>query len=153
MSGFEGGTRQNAYLPALRARGIKSFSFSVNAFSAAAPTTEHEAIYAFLNHRARLSAARTRDRPLGIGRRRIGERLAIAEAVVGGKRIAAVARDLGVSRSWASREAHRPGTMAMIHALRLPEGQQVKALVFAFSAQLAARERRGFEALLGRVQK
>jgi hypothetical protein len=36
--------------------------------------------------------------------------------------------------------------MAMIHALRLPEGQQVKALWAAFHIQLAARERGRFEA-------
>jgi transposase-like protein len=90
--------------------------------------------------------ARKRGRPPGMGRRRIGKRFAIAQAVVSGKPIASIARELGVSRSWASREAHRPGTMAMIHALHLPEGQQVKALISAFCLDLAARERRRFEA-------
>jgi transposase-like protein len=83
--------------------------------------------------------ARKRGRPPGIGRRRIGKRLAIAQAVVAGKPIASIARELGVSRSWASREAHRPGTMAMIQALRLPEGQQAKTLLSEFYLQLAAR--------------
>jgi hypothetical protein len=42
----------------------------------------------------------------------------------------------------------RPGTRAMIQALRLPEGQQVDALLSEFNLQLAARERRRLEAQL-----
>jgi hypothetical protein len=38
--------------------------------------------------------------------------------------------------------------MSMIHALRLPEGQQVKALFSEFCAQLSARECGRFEAQL-----
>ena len=76
------------------------------------------------------------------------KRLVIAKAVVAGKQIAAIARDLGVSRSWASREAHRPGTTAMIDALRLQAEEQVEALISAFCLQLADRSWRQFEARL-----
>jgi hypothetical protein len=41
----------------------------------------------------------------------------IAEAVVAGKPIATVARQLGVTRSWASREAHASETGALIDQL------------------------------------
>jgi hypothetical protein len=48
---------------------------------------------------------------------RILQRLIIAEALVQGIKIAAVARRLGVSRSWASREANAPETRLMLAAL------------------------------------
>ena len=41
----------------------------------------------------------------------------IAEGIVSGKPVAAIARELGVSRSWASREAHAPETRKPFDAL------------------------------------
>jgi len=41
---------------------------------------------------------------------RIANRHIIAGALLAGITVAAVARQLGVSRSWASREANAPGT-------------------------------------------
>jgi len=42
------------------------------------------------------------------------QRLVIAEALVQGTRIATIARNLRVSRSWASREANAPQTRVML---------------------------------------
>jgi hypothetical protein len=53
----------------------------------------------------------------GMTRERILQRLIIAEALVQGVRIASIARRLGVSRSWASREANAPETRLMLAAL------------------------------------
>ena len=53
---------------------------------------------------------RRRGRPTGVGRCRQRARHVIAEGVVAGKPITAIARELGVWRSWASREAHAPQT-------------------------------------------
>ena len=58
-----------------------------------------------------------RGRPAGMTRMRILQRLIIAEALLQGLKIAAVARRLGVSRSWASREANAPQTRLMLAAL------------------------------------
>jgi Homeodomain-like domain len=58
-----------------------------------------------------------RGRPAGMTRERIRQRLVIAKALVQGITIAAVARRLGVSRSWASREANAPETRLMLAAL------------------------------------
>src|SRR4030081_372465 len=58
--------------------------------------------------------ARRRGRPPGLTLARIEKRFIIAEAVLAGLKIAAVARQLGVSRSWASREANAPGTRILI---------------------------------------
>ena len=52
-------------------------------------------------------------------------RLAIAQAVVAGTPIAVVERELGVTRSWASREAHAPSTCALIDELM---GQQLETI-------------------------
>jgi hypothetical protein len=48
---------------------------------------------------------------------RIRKRYIIAAAVISGIRIAHVARQLGVSRSWASREAHSPGVRSILAQL------------------------------------
>lgn len=58
-----------------------------------------------------------RGRPAGMTRGRILQRLIIAEALVHGVTKAAIARRLGVSRSWASREANSPQTRLMLAAL------------------------------------
>ena len=50
-------------------------------------------------------------------RGRTRKRLIIPEALIQGIQIAAVARRLGVSRSWASREANAPETRLMLAAL------------------------------------
>jgi hypothetical protein len=57
--------------------------------------------------------------------------MAIAEAVVAGKPIAQVARDLGVSRCWVSRETHAPGTGALIDELMVQHADRIKALLAA----------------------
>jgi transposase-like protein len=92
--------------------------------------------------------ARKRGRPPGIGRRRIGKRLAIAQAVVAGKPIASIARELGVSRSWESREAPRAGHDGDDSRAASAGGEQVKALLSEFYVQLAVREHPRFEARL-----
>jgi len=48
---------------------------------------------------------------------RLLKRLIIAEALVQGSSIAAVARHLGASRSWVSREANAPETRPLFSAL------------------------------------
>ncbi len=45
------------------------------------------------------------------------QRLVIAEALVQGTRIATIARNLRVSRSWASREANAPQTRVMLASM------------------------------------
>ena len=57
-----------------------------------------------------IPAPRRRGRPPGHSAPRLMKRIVIAGAVLQGVKIAQVARDLGVSRSWASREAHDPET-------------------------------------------
>src|SRR4051795_1107504 len=49
---------------------------------------------------------------------RLMKRIVIAGAVLQGVKVAQVARDLGVSRSWASREAHYPETQRLIASLK-----------------------------------
>ena len=60
---------------------------------------------------------RRRGRPPGLTESRITKRYIIAGALLAGIKIAAVARQLGVSRSWASREANAPGTRNLIAVL------------------------------------
>jgi hypothetical protein len=48
---------------------------------------------------------------------RIRKRYIIAAAVISGIRIAHIARQIGVSRSWASREAHSPGVRSILAQL------------------------------------
>jgi hypothetical protein len=55
-----------------------------------------------------------RGRPPGLTANRIAKRCIIAGAVLAGIKITTVARQLGVSRSWASREANAPGTRILI---------------------------------------
>ena len=58
-------------------------------------------------------------------------RLFIAEAIVQGSKIAAVARTLGVSRSWASREANAPETRVVLNALVQRRAEAVKRQIDA----------------------
>ena len=53
----------------------------------------------------------------GLTESRITKRYLVAGAVLAGIKIAAVARQLGVSRSWASREANAPGTRNLLAEL------------------------------------
>jgi hypothetical protein len=69
-----------------------------------------------------------RGRPLGLTEARIDKRYIIAGAIIAGLNIAAVARHLGVSRSWASREANAPGTRILIADLFELCRERVKAL-------------------------
>ena len=57
---------------------------------------------------------RKRGRPAGLTEARIDKRHIIVGAILAGIKIAAVARQLGVSRSWASREANSSGTRNII---------------------------------------
>src|SRR3954447_13237488 len=66
----------------------------------------------------RKPAPRRRGRPPGIGASRLIKRIVIAAAVLQGVKIAQVARDLGLSRSWASREAHHPETQRFVAGLK-----------------------------------
>ena len=70
-----------------------------------------------------------RGRPAGMTRGRILKRLIIVEALVQGIKIAAVARRLGVSRSWASREANAPETRLMLVALFERHAQRMGQLL------------------------
>ena len=63
------------------------------------------------------SPVRRRGRPPGMTLSRMRKRYAIATGIILGIKIADVARQLGVSRSWASREAHSPGVQNIIAAL------------------------------------
>src|SRR4051812_41045731 len=66
----------------------------------------------------RKPAPRRRGRPPGHSAPRLMKRIVIAGAVLQGIKIAQVARDLGLSRSWASREAHHPETQRFIARLK-----------------------------------
>src|SRR3981189_259953 len=61
--------------------------------------------------------ARRRGRPPGLTVNRIMKRFIIIEAILAGIKIVTVARHLGVSRSWASREANAPGTRNLLAEL------------------------------------
>ncbi len=71
---------------------------------------------------------RRRGRPSGLTEARIDKRYIIAGAILGGIKIAAVARQLGVSRSWASREANAAGTRSLIAVLLEPYREHLEAL-------------------------
>jgi hypothetical protein len=58
-----------------------------------------------------------RGRPPGMTSARILQRLIIAEAIVQGSKITALAQRIGRSRSWVSREANAPETRLMVSAL------------------------------------
>ena len=64
--------------------------------------------------------ARRRGRPPGLTEARIEKRYIIARAIIAGVKIAVVARQLSVSRSWASREANSPGTRQILAELLEP---------------------------------
>jgi hypothetical protein len=72
--------------------------------------------------------ARRVGRPQGLTESRITKRYIIAGAILAGVKIAAVARQLGVSRSWASREANAPGTRIFIADIFELCRERVKAL-------------------------
>src|SRR3954466_2328893 len=71
----------------------------------------------------RKPAPRRRGRPPGHSAPRLMKLIVIAGAVYHKIKIAQVARDLGVSRSWASREAHRPETQRFIRQLRKQDAE------------------------------
>jgi hypothetical protein len=71
---------------------------------------------------------RRRGRPPGLTESRITKRYIIAGALLAGIKIAAVARQLGVSRSWASREANAPGTRNLLAELLEPHCKRLSAL-------------------------
>src|SRR3954462_6066560 len=66
----------------------------------------------------RKPAPRRRGRPPSHSAPRLMKRIIIAAAVLQGVKIAQAARDLGVSRSWASREAPHPETQRFIARLK-----------------------------------
>jgi hypothetical protein len=59
---------------------------------------------------------------------RIRKRYIIAAAVISGIRIAHVARQIGVSRSWASREAHSPGVRNILAQLLEQHKERIERL-------------------------
>ena len=71
---------------------------------------------------------RRRGRPPGLTESRITKRYIIAGALLAGIKIATVARQLGVSRSWASREANAPGTRQLLAELLEPHRERMNAL-------------------------
>ncbi len=72
--------------------------------------------------------ARRVRRPQGLTESRIAKRYIIAGAILAGVKIAAVARQLGVSRSWASREANAPGTRNLLAELAELHGERMNEL-------------------------
>src|SRR4051794_2162522 len=58
---------------------------------------------------------------------RLIKRIVIAGAVYHKIKIAQIARALGVSRSWASREAHHPETQRFIHRLNKQDPETAAA--------------------------
>ena len=72
--------------------------------------------------------ARRRGRPPGLTESRITKRYIIAGALLAGIKIATVARQLGVSRLWASREANAPGTRNLLAELLEPHCKRLSAL-------------------------
>jgi FixJ family two-component response regulator len=85
-----------------------------------------------------MPAPRRRGRPGGVGRCRQRTRCEIAEGVVSGKPIAVIARELGVSRSWASREAHAPETRELVAALAAQYREVIHALMKSLLNTIAA---------------
>jgi len=71
---------------------------------------------------------RGRGRPPGLTEARIEKRCIIAGAILFGIKIATVARQLGVSRSWASREANAPGTRHLMAVLLEPYRERLGVL-------------------------
>src|SRR4051794_2567513 len=75
------------------------------------------------------TAHRRRGRPRGITLRRIHKQYIIAAGVIMGLKIARVARELGVSRSWASREANSPGVRNITGELIWAHREKIKELL------------------------
>src|SRR3954467_4847219 len=69
------------------------------------------------------SAPRRRGQPPGMTASRLIKRIVITGAVHQKIKVAQVARDLGVSRSWASREAHHPETQELIAAVEKQDSE------------------------------
>jgi hypothetical protein len=67
-------------------------------------------------------------RPPGLTANRIAKRYIIVGALLAGIKIATHARQLGISRSWASREANAPGTRLLIAALFAPHRERLSRL-------------------------
>src|SRR5215217_7209812 len=57
------------------------------------------------------------------------QRLVIAEALVQGVQIATIARNLRVSRSWASREANAPQTRVMLASMLDNRAESIARLI------------------------
>ncbi len=95
------------------------------------------------------SMACRRGRPSGLTQNRIAKRYIIAEALLAGITVAAVARQLGVSRSWASREANARGTRVLIAELFESRRERISRV---FDQVLAVIED-AFEARKGFVVK
>ncbi len=62
-------------------------------------------------------------------RARTLQRLVIAEALVQGTRITTIARNLRVSRSWASREASAPQTRVMLACMLNNRAESIARLI------------------------
>jgi hypothetical protein len=71
---------------------------------------------------------RGRGRPPGVGFDRMLKRFLIVEALITGIKIAVVAGQIGVSRSWASREAHTQQTRDIITDLLSRRAGELRAL-------------------------
>ena len=69
-----------------------------------------------------------RGRPRGLTPNRIAKRYIIAGALIAGIAVAAIARKLQVSRSWASREANAPGTRVLIAELFESRRERINAV-------------------------
>jgi hypothetical protein len=81
----------------------------------------------------------TRDR---VGPTRRPERISVnafgAGALIVGITVAAAARQLGVSRSWASREANAPGTRSLIAELFEANSERINAVLDQMLAVIEA---------------
>src|SRR3954447_2812767 len=104
------------------------------------------------------SAPRRRGQPPGMTASRLIKRIVIAGAVLQGIKIAQVARDLGVSRSWASREAHQPETHRFIARLKKQDPETAaaffrRALKTIADQILDAEHTRAGKGILGQYDK
>jgi hypothetical protein len=70
-----------------------------------------------------------RGRPRGLTQNRTANRYIIAGALIAGITVAAVARQLGVSGSWASREANASGTRLVIAELFEANRERINAML------------------------
>src|SRR4051812_37458254 len=74
-------------------------------------------------------AHRRLGRPRGITLARVQKRYIIAAGVIMGLKIADIARQVGVSRSWASREANSPAVRNIIGELIWSRREKIKELL------------------------